>query len=363
MSTVLSVDELASLVASVFERHGVSPENARIVAGVVAAAERDGSRSHGLFRQPGYVSTLKSGWLDGHAVPVVTDAAPGLVAVDAANGFAQPALAAGAPMLREKARTQGIAALAIRNSHHFAALWPDVEPFAEEGFLALAFVNARSRVAPWGARKKFFGTNPMAFACPRPGGPPLVWDQASSVVAQGEVLLAATQGHELAEGIGLDSAGNPTTDPKAVLEGGAMLPFGGHTGSAIAFLVEILSAALTGGRFGYEDKSAAFPGALTTNAGECVILIDPSRTGGDDVGARLGGLFENLAATGVERLPGDTRHAHRRKSLQEGIAIPDVTYAVVQRLLKAGRGGKTDDPFRTFSEWNSDADTKGYGKL
>jgi len=336
MSKVFTVDELAALVASVFERYGVSPENARIVAGVVAAAERDGSRSHGLFRLPGYVSTLKSGWIDGRAVPVVTDAAPGLVAVDAANGFAQPALAAGAPMLRKKARTQGIAALAIRNSHHFAALWPDVEPFAEEGFLALAFVNARSRVAPWGARKKFFGTNPMAFACPRPGGPPLVWDQASSVVAQGEVLLAATQGHAIAEGIGLDSAGNPTTDPKAVLDG-AMLPFGGHKGSAIAFMVEILSAVLTGGRFGYQDKSAAFPGALTTNAGECVILIDPSRTGGDDVGTRLGELFENLVATGVDRLPGDTRYARRRKSLQEGIAIPDDTYAMVQKFLEEPR--------------------------
>lgn len=333
MSTVVTVDQLTALVASVFERYGVSPENARIVAGVVAAAERDGSRSHGLFRLPGYVSTLKSGWIDGRAVAVVTDSAPGLVAVDAANGFAQPALAAGTPMLREKVRTQGIAAIAIRNSHHFAALWPDVEPFAEEGFFALAVVNARSRVAPWGARKKFFGTNPMAFACPRPGAPPLVWDQASSVVAQGEVLLAATQGHEIGEGIGLDSAGNPTTDPRAVLDG-AMLPFGGHKGSAIAFMVEILAAALTGGRFGYEDRSAAFPGALTTNAGECVILIDPTRTGGGEVGARLTGLFENLAAAGAERLPGDTRYARRRKSLQEGIAIPDDTYAMVQQFLK-----------------------------
>jgi len=334
MAVTLTLDELTALVASVFERHGASPGNARIVAGVVAAAERDGSRSHGLFRLPGYVSTLKSGWMDGKAVPVVTDPAPGLVAVDAANGFAQPALAAGAPLLREKARTQGIAALAIRNSHHFAALWPDIEPFAAEGFVAMAFVNARSRVAPWGAKKKFLGTNPMAFACPRPGREPFVWDLASSVVAQGEVLLASTKGHELDEGVGLDANGDPTKDPVKVLEGGAMLPFGGHKGAAIGFMVEIMSAAFTGGRFGYEHDSGAFPGALTTRAGESVILIDPKRTGGEDVGERLTGLFEGLSEAGVSRLPGDSRYARRRKSMSEGIEIAQEAYDTVQRLLR-----------------------------
>jgi delta1-piperideine-2-carboxylate reductase len=97
-----------------------------------SASERDGSLSHGLLRLPGYVATLKSGWVDGRAVPVVIDAAPGLVATDAADGFAQPALHASAPLLRDKARHQGIAAVAIRDSHHFAALWPDIEPFADQ---------------------------------------------------------------------------------------------------------------------------------------------------------------------------------------------------------------------------------------
>ncbi|BBK33390.1 delta1-piperideine-2-carboxylate reductase [Stella humosa] len=333
MSIVLTVAELTDLVAEVLVRHGLARDSARCVAGVVAAAERDGSRSHGLFRLPGYVATLKSGWIDGNARPVVTEVAPGVVAVDAANGFAQPALAAGSPLLIAKARSQGIAAMAIRNSHHFAALWPDVEPFAEAGFVALACVNARSRVAPWGATRKFLGTNPMAFACPRDGAPPLVWDQASSVIAQGEVLLAARDGHDLPDGVGLDAAGQATNDPRAVLDGGAMLPFGGHKGSGIAFMVEILAAAVTGGRFGFEDGSAAFPGAQTSNAGECVILIDPARAGGTDVGSRIAGLFEGFAAAGVSRLPGDARYARRSRSIAEGVSIPAETYETVQRLL------------------------------
>jgi delta1-piperideine-2-carboxylate reductase len=144
MPQTVSVGELTDLVVRVFLRHGVSGENAGPVAETVVAAERDGAVSHGLLRLPGYVSTLKSGWVDGRAVSVVTDAAPGLVATEAANGFAQPALRASAPLLREKARRQGISAVAIRNSHHFAAVWPDIEPFAAEGFIALAMVNGSS---------------------------------------------------------------------------------------------------------------------------------------------------------------------------------------------------------------------------
>src|ERR1700722_3580081 len=124
MPQTVSVDELTTLVVDVLVRHGVSPDSAGPVAGSVVACERDRTASHGLLRLPGYVATLKSGWVDGRAVPVVADAAPGLVATDAANGFAQPALRASAKLLRDKARTQGIAALAIRHSHHFAAIWP-----------------------------------------------------------------------------------------------------------------------------------------------------------------------------------------------------------------------------------------------
>src|SRR5918996_3926864 len=177
MPQTVSIEELTDLVVRIFVRHGVSGENAGPVAETVVAAERDGAASHGLLRLPGYVSTLKSGWVDGKAVPEVADAAPGLVATDAANGFAQPALRASAPLLRNKARRQGIAAVAIRDSHHFAALWPDIEPFAEAGFIALAMVNGRQRVAVWGGKRKLLGTNPMAFACPRLGHKPLVWDQ------------------------------------------------------------------------------------------------------------------------------------------------------------------------------------------
>jgi delta1-piperideine-2-carboxylate reductase len=333
MPRTVSVVELTDLVTRVFRRHEVSAENADPVAETVVAAERDGAASHGLLRLPGYVSTLKSGWVDGRAVPVVTDAAPGLVATDAANGFAQPALRASAPLLREKARRLGIAAVAIRYSHHFAAVWPDVEPFAVEGFIVLAMVNGRQRMAVWGGERKLLGTSPMAFACPRPGRLPLVWDQASSVMAQGEILLAAQRGDMLPEGVGLDADGRPTTDPHAVLDGGSILAFGGHKGSSIAFMIEILAGALTGGPFGFEDRSHEYPGAQTPKAGQTVILINPLLVPGNRYFERIEGLFEAVAASGVDRLPAERRYAQREQSLRNGITVSNHDWAILQELL------------------------------
>jgi delta1-piperideine-2-carboxylate reductase len=236
--------------------------------------------------------------------------------------------------LRQKARSQGIAAVAIRNSHHFAAVWPDIEPFAAEGFVVLAMVNGRRRMVVYDGKGKVLGTSPMGFACPRAGKPPLVWDQASSVMAQGDVLLAAQRGERLPEGVGVDADGDPTTDPHVLLEGGgAALPFGDHKGSSIALMIEVMAGALTGACFGYEDRSTECPGAQTSKAGQTVILIDPSRVPGNRYFERIEGLFTALRESGVSRLPADRRYARRERALRDGIALSDRQRAQLEELL------------------------------
>ena len=131
---LIPVDELTALVQQVFLRHGASVGNSAILARTVVFAERDGAKSHGLFRLPGYVSTLESGWVDGTAEPELEardDRA--VLRVDARNGFAQPALqtATEAAIARAPDRHGNDA---IRDSHHFGALWLDVEPFAAPGW-------------------------------------------------------------------------------------------------------------------------------------------------------------------------------------------------------------------------------------
>ena len=330
----LDAATLHDLVARALAQAGMSAENAAIVAGVVVAAERDGTVSHGLFRMPGYLATLRSGWVDGHAVPTATQVAPTLLLADGRNGFAQVALAAARDRLADIARTQGMAALCTGNAHHFAALWPDIEPFAEAGFIALTVINTRSHIVVFGGRRKVLGTNPMAFAFPRGDGPPVVWDQAASVRSQGEVLRARRAGRTVPPGVGVDTAGQPTQDPAAILDGGALLPFGGHKGAGIALMIEVLAAALTGGRFGFDDRSAAYPGAQTSNAGQFVLLIDPTRTAGAGFSARIETLVATLREAGSDRLPADARHA-KRLAAQDGIEVADSVHAELLAMLKA----------------------------
>ena len=315
--------DLIALLAQVFQRHGTSAEVARVLAENCASAERDGAHSHGIFRIPGYVSTLASGWVDGKAIPLVEDVASGFVRVDAANGFAQPALAAARGLLLEKARSAGIAVLAIRNSHHFAALWPDVEPFAYEGLVALSVVNSMTCVVPHGAERPLFGTNPIAFAAPRAGGDPIVFDLATSAMAHGDVQIAAREGRSLPPGMGVDRDGQPTCEPKAILDGGALLPFGGHKGSALSMMVELLAAALTGGNFSFEFDWSKHPGAKTPWTGQLIIVIDPAKAAGQDFAERARTLVSQMQGVGLQRLPGDRRHQQRAESLRDGIVLAE----------------------------------------
>lgn len=331
----IGIGKLTRLVDAALTRSGLAAEASALIAQAIVAAEIDGSRSHGIHRVPGYAGSLASGWVDGNAVPVVEDVAAGLVRVDACNGFAQPAIRQAADLLAGKAAKVGVAAMAIRNSHHFAALWQDVEAFAERGFVALNMVNSRSRMVVWNGQSKVLGTNPVAFACPRRGQPPICWDQATSVMSHGDVLLSAAAGLALPQGVGLDAHGRDTTDAKAVAEGGALLPFGGVKGGSIAFMVEVFAAALTGSNFGFEDDSASFPGARTSRAGQFILLVDPSRIAGGDFAARMETLIEAIRTAGTARIPSEQRYRRRAVALRAGEVF--VNEASYRSLLEHAR--------------------------
>lgn len=331
MSVRVGFAELETLVAQGFERHGCSPEVARTIAHNMVTAEQDGAKSHGVFRIPAYLNSLDAGWVDGRAVPVVEDVAPAMLRGDGRNGFALPVLELARPALLDKARTSGIAILTVRNAHHFSAVWPDVEPFAREGFVAMAMINSMASVVPHGGHRKVFGTNPLGFAAPRAGGDPLVFDQASSAISNGDVQIAARLRHELLPGTGVDRDGNPTTDPNAVLDGGALLSFGGYKGSSIGMMMEIMAAGLAGGRFSYEVDFSQHPGAATPNTAQTYIVIDPGRGAVTEFTERIEALIAEIRDAGQERLPGDRRYANRREAMANGIPLSDDEYAMVRR--------------------------------
>lgn len=330
MRRIVSIERLTELVTAVFTRRGMAAADAAVMAHTVVAAERDGTRSHGIQRIRGYVDSIDCGWIDPRAEPVVARRATTVLGVDAANGFAQIALARVRGELMGLAREHGVAVGSIRNSHHFAALWPDIEPFAAVGFVAMTMVNSRPWITAWDSTRRVLGTNPVAFACPRAAGGPVIWDQASSRMSQGDVLLHARAGQAVPDGVGVDAAGQPCADAAAVLEGGALLPFGGAKGSSIAFMAEVLVAAFGGGHFGFEDDRSRFPKATTSNAGQFVLLLDPAAHGGG-FAARIEALLAEMAARGVARFPADRRYAARREAERVGVSVPDDLLTELER--------------------------------
>lgn len=329
----IAADKLTALVERIFCRQGMSAGNATIMARNCVSAETDGALSHGIFRIPGYIATLKSGWVDGKATPIIRSEGAAFISVDAANGFAQPALELVRPHLSAKARFAGIAMAAIRDSHHFGALWADVESFAAEGLVAMSFVNAIARVVPFGGRQPVYGTNPMAFAVPRAGHPPLVFDQASSAMSNGDLRLAAREGRAVPLGTGVDKNGDMTTDARAIVEGGALLPFGEHKGSSIALMVEVLAGALTGGQFSFEVDWTGFPGAATPRTGQLVIVIDPAKTSGAAFTRRVEILIGELGKAGQARMPGDRRYRQRARSLEGAIRLSRASLEELEGML------------------------------
>jgi (2R)-3-sulfolactate dehydrogenase (NADP+) len=169
---VLTLAEAEELVVATLTRCRTNVPNARSVARALVAADADGLKGHGLSRLPSYAAQAKVGKVDGFATPVVTHPRPAVLAVDAAHGFAFPALDVAVVGLPETTRQQGLAAAPIRRSHHCGAAGHPVERLAEQGLVALMFANTPGAIAPWGGSKPVFGTNPIALACPLPGRAP-----------------------------------------------------------------------------------------------------------------------------------------------------------------------------------------------
>lgn len=334
MSVTLALSAAHDLALRVLITAGTLPANAEAVALALVAAEADGLASHGLSRLPAYADQVRAGKVDGSAVPEIRRTAPSAVMVDARDGFAFPAIAAGLASARLVAHEAGVVGIGVTNSHHFGAAGYHVEKPAADGLLALAFGNSPAGIAAWGGRRAVFGTNPIAFACPRAGHAPLVIDLSLSKVARGKIMLAAQKGEPIPEGWALDADGRPTTDPKAAMTG-TMLPIGDAKGYALVLMVEILAAALTGARFGYEASSFFDAKGPPPRVGQFFVLLDPKRFAGDGFAERVETLCTTILAEAGTRLPGDRRLKLRAKAAKDGLIIPD---ALHKDLIRRGGG-------------------------
>ncbi len=334
--TTLSLDELTGIVTGIFRDAGLSALQARTVADVIVAGERDACKSHGIYRIEGCLRTVAAGKVQPQAEPELIDDGTAVVRVDAKGAFSPAAFAIGAPVLAARAKQQGIAALVINSCTHFSALWPEIETLTDIGLAAMAMCPSYSTVAPTGGIAPLLGTNPFAFGWPRKDAPPYVFDFATSVVARGEIELHRRAGKPIPEGWAVDAQGQPTTDPDAALAG-AMLPFGGHKGSAISTMVELLAGAMIGDLTSPEALDFLGNTTLSPHHGELVIAFSPDRFAGGrgDPLARAETLFDAIAGQGA-RLPSQRRFKARARSMADGITLSAGEMALLRQLQAQG---------------------------
>lgn len=320
---------------------GAPADIASEVARHLVGANLAGHDSHGVMRLAQYKSEADNGALRPQVRPEVLRESGACALVDAGRGFGHFATATAMDWCLDRASRTGIAAAAVRHSTHIGRLGDYAERAAARGMIGITTVGIAGPgagvMAPFGGRGRFLGTNPWAIGVPSPGRAPFVMDFATTTVAEGKVRVARARGAQVAEGILLDSDGEPSTDPEKLYAGGTITPLGGglagHKGYGLSF-----AAALVGALAMVGDDDASNAGNTVGGpgwiAGAFTIAIDPDKFGGRDAYAAmarrvLDGADGMAPRPGVERVlvPGEPEAISRERRLREGVSIAEATWA------------------------------------
>lgn len=320
----VSVADIERKSAEALIAHGAGVWQAAEVAKAVARAEETGNIICGLYYLESYCVQLGSGRVKGTVDPVVTSPKPGVVAVDAKLGFAQPAFASGLPDAINAARSCGVASLTIAHSHTCTSLGFFTEQIAAEGLIGIGFTNASAIVAGPGGKSRVLGTNPIAFTLPGPDGPAMHADFSTAAVALGKITMAKAAGEDIPLGWAVDSDGQPTTDPEKALQG-SLVSAAGYKGWALGLLVEFLAAGMTGSVGSLGVKGLKSPDGPPHDLGQFYILIDPAAHAGalaDCVAQVADAIVDDPAV----RIPGTS------DKTRDPVAVPPELWTKVEAL-------------------------------
>ncbi len=347
--TKLPIAGVEALVTATLRAAGANEAMASSTARALVLAESQGLASHGLSRVAQYTGHLRSGRVEGNAVPAIVRAKGGAVLVDAGEGLAFPACELALSEAIGRAREFGVAFAGVIRSHHAGVIVDHLRAVAAAGMVGLGFANSPAAMPAAGGRHPVFGTNPIAAVFPRhaSAGDPLLIDLSLSEVARGKLMVAAKEGKAIPLGWALDKDGQPTTDPKAGMEG-SMLPFGSGPGAGagagavsspkgamLALVVELLVSALIGANFGFEASSFFVDEGNRPGIGQAFIVIDPGALAGSNGYLdRIEVLVAEMLRDEGVRLPGARREALRREAEREGLPV---TEALIDQWRGASR--------------------------
>jgi len=330
---VLERGKLSGFVAAVFAKAGVPADEAEIIADSLTEADLTGVESHGVSRVPVYLKRIETGVVNAAAKLEVVADLPGALVLDGCNSMGIVTGVRAMDLAVKKAETAGAGFVTVKNSNHFGIAAYFTRRALAKDMIGYAASNAPSTMAPWGGIKPYMGTNPFSVAIPAGSELPIVMDMATSVVAQGKIILAAKEGKPIPFGWAITKDGDPTDDPKAALEG-TVLPFGGPKGYSISLLLDVLSGVLSGAAFGPYLANMWNDFKNPQNVGHCFGVMDVKKfLPLDEFKRKMDTMIRDIKssprAKGVEEifLPGEIEHRKREQRLAEGIPLGPKTYA------------------------------------
>jgi LDH2 family malate/lactate/ureidoglycolate dehydrogenase len=329
--TTYRQEDLFSFAEQVFTRLGMPEQDARVAADSLIRADLEDAGSHGISRLGIYAKRLGEGRIA--ARPAIGIEPHGsILHVDGGNGLGQVVSMRALQAAMELAGETGIVGAFVRGSNHFGTAAYYCQHACDNGMALIAMTNSPPGIPPWGGRKAFFGTNPLAFGFPiRPGQPPVIVDMSSSVAARGKIILADKQGEPIPTGWAIDENGAPTTDPAAALRG-AVLPLGGAKGYALALAIEAMVSLLSQAAFGPHVRNLYKENENAANVGHCFLVLNIGKwLNYEEYAERMEHFLAEIRAVplaeGAESIliPGERRERIYNERMVRGISLsPEV---------------------------------------
>ena len=318
--------ELTLKLKQIFKKHHLSNNHSKICAEYLIKAEIINAQSHGLVRLKMYCDRLKKGLINSKPKIKVKKISPSISHIDADNCIGFVAADLGIKVAIQNAKKTGIGLVAIKKSGHYGLSSFYAEQAVKKNLIVFCFTNAPPALAPHGAKKSLFGTNPICFGAPT-GNTPFIFDSSASMINRGKIRRAEKLGLKIPFGVALNKKGKITTDAKQALQG-TQLPIAGFKGSGLAWMVDILSGVLTGSSHGGKTKDPFDDFSGPQNVGHLFITINPNVFSGNSF---LKEMKKNIKlvkklpkAKGFSSIiyPGERKNKIYKKNINKDISIP-----------------------------------------
>lgn len=326
---IIPAIELYAFAKECFMQAGFPEENASIIAENMKEADLRGLNTHGVLRIPMYLNRVLKGVLDPKAEPELAIETNGFAIWDAKNGMGVLASVKAMDMAIQKAKETGIYLTGVRNSNHFGAAAFYTMRATEQKMIGFCCSNTEALMPAPGGAEKIVGNNPFSVAFPGGKYPDIVVDMAVSAAAIGKIVLADKKGIQIPFGWATDSNGIETTDPKAALDNGFLLPVGGPKGYGLALAVDILAGILMGSGFGEHVRCPFHDFSGPQNLGHMFIAIEIERfidleQYAENIGSLIKRTKNSKLAAGTKEIfmPGEIEYKKKIANMASGVSLP-----------------------------------------